>query len=247
MENRVYAKKIDVQAEKIKNFYDKRAVQCLSGDKTRNTTVLLGDKNPSYADDWNRFEKDFVLPYLNTGDNCSILDIGCGVGRWAETLAPICKDYIGVDFSEQMVKVASAHFAAKANMKFIHNSFQGLFTEDDIGSRKFDSVIIAGVSMYINEKDLAECFSKLGTLLNSGAIVYMEESVGVRERLTLNNIWSEALNDNYAAIYRTKEEYLSLLKPLSEKCDIIKEDYFNNLDKKELLETSHWYIIMRKK
>lgn len=247
MDKRVYIKKIDVQAENIKKFYDKRAVKCLLGDKTRNTTVLLGDANPSYADDWNTFEKDFVLPYLNTGNECNILDIGCGVGRWAETLEPLCREYIGVDFSEQMIKAASLHFQDKSNVKFINNSFQGIFAEKDICHRKFDSVIIAGVSMYINEKDLKECFSRLANLLNTGAIVYMEESVGVRERLTLNNIWSEALDDNYAAIYRTKEEYLSMLKPLLEKCDIIEENYFNNLDKKELAETSHWYIIMQMK
>lgn len=247
MDKRIYVEKIDVQTENIKRFYDKRAAKYLAGDKTRNTTVLLGDKNPSYADNWNRFEKDFVLPYLNTGNECSILDIGCGIGRWAETLEPLCKEYIGIDFSEQMIKAASLHFGDKANIKFINHSFQGIFVEDAICNRKFDSVIIAGVSMYINEKDLGECFSRLENLLNPGAIVYMEESVGVLERLTLNNVWSEALDDNYVAIYRTKEEYLSLLKPLLDKCDLIEENYFYNLDKNELSETSHWYVIMRMK
>ncbi len=244
---RIYGEAVDVSASDIREFYDKRAEKYMDGNKTRNTTVLLGDNSPEYADSWNSFEKEFVLPYLNCGEGCRILDIGCGVGRWAENMIPVCKEYVGVDFSHEMIKAASLHFEQEKNAKFLTASFQELFLEKSIQRTFFDTVIIAGVSMYINDDDLKNCFQKLIELLNTDAVVYMEESVGVEERLTLSKIWSESLEDHYNAIYRTREEYLELLNPLCAQMEIIKEGYFDQLDKKDMSETSHWYILLKKK
>ena len=118
---------------------------------------------------------------------------------------------------------------------------------DDVKRNKFDAVIIAGVSMYINDQVLAQCYGELSTILNKGAIVYIEESIGVEKRLTLNNIWSENLNSDYHAIYRTREEYKKILTPLLKQTKVLADDYFNVLDKKELSETSHWYTLLEMK
>ena len=106
--------------------------------------------------------------------------------------------------------------------------------------------IIAGVSMYINDAELRKCYDSLTDILNEGAIVYIEESIGVNERLTLDHIWSDSLKDNYDAIYRTRKEYLELMSGLTNRVQILKEGYFEQLDKKELSETSHWYIFLKK-
>lgn len=247
-ESRIYSKKVDLCAGNIKEFYDKRAGEYINrGNKTRYTTVLLGDNRPEYAETWNEFEKNAILPYLNNGGKHKILDIGCGVGRWAESLVTTCGEYVGTDFSGEMIKAASEYFKNFSNAHFINCSFQELFSNDFIYSRKFDTVIIAGVSMYINDSEIVQCYEQLQDLLNDGAIVYIEESVGVKERLTLNHIWSENLGDNYDAIYRTRSEYLDLLKPLLSGNEIIEENYFNELDKKDMSETSHWYALIRKK
>lgn len=100
--------------------------------------------------------------------------------------------------------------------------------------------------MYINEDDLRKCYAQLRELLKDGGRLYMEESVGLKERLTLNHIWSENLGDNYDAIYRTREEYLELLSPLIQSTTVIRDEYMEELDKKDLKETSHWYIILEK-
>jgi len=34
------------------------------------------------------------------------LDIGCGIGRWAENIIDHCGEYIGTDFSDEMIKQA---------------------------------------------------------------------------------------------------------------------------------------------
>ncbi len=244
--NRIYGDKVDLKADRdIREFFDKRADKYMEGKKNRYTTVLLGDENPEYAGMWNQYEIDFILPYLRVERTHKVLDIGCGVGRWAETVASVCGTYVGADFSGEMVRAARKHFSNAQNVTFVQSSFQDIFSERVVADQKFDTVIIAGVSMYINDRELTECFAQLRKILNKDAIVYMEESVGVRERLTLDGIWSENLDDNYHAIYRTKEEYMQLLQPLLANAEVLKTDYFENLDKKNMAETSHLYILLK--
>lgn len=246
-ETRVYSEKIDVSGDSIREFYNKRAKAFDDGKKTANTTVLLGDNNPEYAEKWNEFEKKKILPSLKLDKSKKVLDIGCGVGRWAESVVNLCGEYVGVDFSEEMVKVVTKRFEKNNNTLFKRAAFIELFDDAEITGKKYDAVIIAGVSMLINEGILIQCYKKLPTILNSGAIVYIEESVGVGKRLTLNGIWSENLNSKYEAIYRTREEYQEIIAPLSSKANVLADDYFNVLDKKEFNDTSHWYTILEMK
>lgn len=245
--NRIYADKVNVSECNIQEFYDKRAKKFLNGEKSQYTTVLLGDSNPNYAKKWHEFEKNYVLEFLNVKPENSVLDIGCGIGRWAENVLATCGKYIGTDFSKEMIKAAEKRYKDESKARFVNSNFQDIFSNEEILKNKYDTVIIAGVSMYINDADLRECYKKLDSLVKKGAIIYIEESVGVKERLTLNHIWSESLDDNYDAIYRTREEYLEMLAPLTQKCEVVREGYFEQLDKKEMSETSHWYIILKKK
>lgn len=244
MENRVYNKKIDVSAGNVAEFYDRRARNY--SQEIGYHTVLLGDQTPGYASKWDTFEKQKITPLLNLGRDKNVLDIGCGMGRWAEELAPKVNCYVGVDFSAEMVKLAKERCSSYSNVSFYNNSFQNLFANKEVLKYQYDIIIITGVSMYINEAELLECYNKLKGLLKDGGRLYMEESVGLKERLTLNHIWSENLGDNYDAIYRTREEYLELLTPLIQSTTVIREEYLEELDKKDLKETSHWYIILEK-
>lgn len=100
--------------------------------------------------------------------------------------------------------------------------------------------------MYLNDSELEECYRKLRTLLAPGRILYMEESVGINERLSLNSLWSESLKDYCFAVYRTVDEYKLLLKPLIEISDILRDGFFNEFDKQVLSETGHWFILLKR-
>lgn len=246
-QHRVYGQKINVDREKIRDFFDKRAIAFNLNTKSRNTTVLLGDGDSSYADNWNVYEKKMVLPVLDIQRTDSVLDIGCGLGRWAESLIPLCSYYTGADISSEMIKMAEQVYGERyKNVVFLNVSFQELFDRAEIKGRQFDKIIIAGVSMYLNDSDLENCFVRLNDILSNNGIIYIEESIGRKERLTLNNIWSENLKANYWAVYRTVEEYLDLLQPLTKNSEILQNGYFNNLDKEEMQDTGHWHIILRK-
>ena len=243
MKARVYGEKINIDTENTISFYNQRA-KTIKNREREYTTVLLGDKDPDFSVKWDAYEKQFILPKLKLTKEKVILDIGCGIGRWAEAVVGQCKEYYGVDFSSEMIAVAKENIK-KENCHFYTMSLADALSDPKITARKYDLVLMAGVSMYINEDELKESYRLLRKLVNKDSLFYFEESVGKKERLTLNHIWSEDLKDYYGAIYRTREEYKSLIRECMKEVEFIEEGYMNFLDKKEQSETSHWYAVLR--
>lgn len=245
MKERVYGEKVSIDTENTVSFYDQRA-KTIKNRKQEYTTVLLGDQDPDFSVKWDAYEKQFILPKLKLNQDKVILDIGCGIGRWAETVANQCKEYYGVDFSSEMIAVAKQNIKNE-NCHFYAMSAVDAVSNPKITARKYDIVIDVGVSMYINEEELVECYQGLKKLADRDTLFYFEESVGKKERITLNHIWSDNLNAYYGAIYRTREEYKSLIEECMNGVEFIEEGYLYCLDKEEHAETSHWYALFKLK
>ena len=246
MASRIYSDKVDIKNEYTRDFYDNRAKGIDNMDNPY-VAVLLGDQNPQHAIEWNNFEKIFIMPQLNIDGSSIVLDIGSGIGRWAESVIPHAKKYIGTDYSAGMVNAAEkrCHFPDK-DYDFINLSFQET-VEQDFG-HKFNRLIIGGVCMYINDADLAECFDKLLSLLDEHAVLYLTETVALETRLTLNHIPSDALKADYDVIYRTPAEYRDYYKVLQNAgFRVVKQDYLPHLNnEKEFDETDRWYTIFER-
>lgn len=208
---RIYGEKVEIDTENTEKLYNARAER-INEMACPYTAVLLGDQNPEYAEDWNRIEKEMILPKLSITENSYVADFGCGIGRWAESIIPICRKYTGIDFSTGMIKIATercAEFAEK-NYKFISNSFQQFIDSYDESEGKIDVVIMSYVCMYINDSDLRKYFEKMLKMLSNKCIIYFLDTVGIEERLTLKEIYSKALKSEYDALYRTVDEYTQL-------------------------------------
>lgn len=245
MRERVYGEKASIDAENTVSFYDQRA-KTINNRKQEYTTVLLGDQDPDFSVKWDAYEKQLILPRLKLNQDKVILDIGCGMGRWAEAVADQCKEYYGVDFSSELIAVAKENIKNE-NCHFYTMSAVDAVSNPKITARKYDIVLDVGVSMYINEEELKECYRGLKQLADRDTLFYFEESVGKKERITLNHIWSDNLNAYYSAIYRTREEYKSLIEECMNGVEFIEEGYLHCLDKEEHAETSHWYALFRLK
>ena len=245
MAERVYGEKVNIDTVNTISFYNQRAKTIKNRDQEY-TTVLLGDRDPEYAVKWDEYEKGFVLPKIMLNRNKVVLDLGCGMGRLADAVSDKVKEYYGVDFSSEMIAVAKQN-VRNNNCHFYTMSIVDALSDPKITARKYDLVLMTGVSMYINEDELKESYRLLRNLVNKDSLFYFEESVGKIERLTLNHIWSEDLQDYYGAIYRTREEYKSLIDEYINGVEYIEEGYMNFLDKEEQSETSHWYALLQYK
>ena len=149
MEKRVYGEKISIDPQNTVNFFDQRA-KTIKNRKQEYTTVLLGDQDPDSSVRWDEYEKQFLLSRFELNKNKSVLDLGCGIGRLAEAFSDCCREYVGVDFSPEMIAVAKEKINNE-NCHFYTMSVVDAVSDPLVTSRQYDIVIDAGVSIYIND------------------------------------------------------------------------------------------------
>ena len=146
----------------------------------------------------------------NLGPDTSVLDLGSGVGVWAEYFAQRFGRVVAVEGSPTLYEVLKDRCSPYPNVT-THNrdvlSFEpgGAFgpsaqTEPTGG---FGLVFLGGLLMYLNDHDIATLLRKLIPFLEPGAIVLCREST-IRHGVS-------ARRGDYQVVYRSAETYRSLL------------------------------------
>lgn len=85
------------------------------------------------------------------------------------------------------------------------------------------------------------------TFFKKDSIFYLTETVGVEKRLTLKEFYSDTLQCDYDAIYRTPEEYKEYFKVIEDAgYQVLQQGFLPKLNKeKGFSETDRWYTIYR--
>lgn len=235
MQTRVYTDKINIDNNSTKEFWQKRA-----NNINNLQTVLLGSDNTGSEQNIRiENEKRIVEKIIEKIQNPGILDIGCGIGRWAENLQNKFEYYVGVDFSEGFINYASKKFTNFSNVKFYNNSILNL--DKDILTSRFNLIICTGVLMYINDENISNIFKAFRQV--SPEYLYIQESISLMEgRLSLNKFESKDLKTDYSAIYRTKQEYEEYFK--TNAFNIIKTDLLldNKSGAREETNAQYWIL-----
>lgn len=210
---RIYGEKVFIDTKMVQDFYNKRAAASTPGNVG---TVLLGNPDPQFLNQRNAYDRDYVLPMLDIGPETRVLDIGCGIGRWADFILPNCGFYCGIDFSPEMVRITKQVCQSRGGHSALYcmPAAEAVNQTADFYGGLFGAVILSGVFTYVNDSDVQQILRLLPNLLAEHCVVYLAEPVGLQERLTLNNFPSEALQTTYSAIYRTTKEYMELCAPL---------------------------------
>ena len=103
--------------------------------------------------------------------------------------------------------------------------------------------------MYINDKELEECFNNLLLQIQQKCTICFLDTVALEKRLTLNEQYSNALKTDYSALYRTVEEYDALFT-VFEKAGFkkIKQNFLPKLNSEEQYSETdrHYTILVRK-
>lgn len=243
---RIKNDKIDIDYNNTYEFFKNRAEK-FKEDKPYCATMYQ-DNNPGLAVERDKTEKARVLPYLNLNEKCRVMDIGCGIGRWADELKDKVNYYLGIDFNEDLINIASKRVVGS------HIYFQKM-SAVDIGNKEslavsppFNRFIISGVLLYLNDHDVLKCLMSVEQLADKDAIIYIREPIGIDYRLTLDKFYSEELDTTYNAIYRTREDYKSFFEEaLINKDFFIKDEGF--MFEKSLVnraETSQYYFILER-
>jgi SAM-dependent methyltransferase len=153
-------------------------------------------------------ERATVLPLLELAGTERVLDIGCGYGRWAQTLAEKVGDYVGVDFSAELLRLAEK--LEVPHSRFVRLPAQEIGPESLGESDPFALFICSGILIYLNDADVVRLARAIAAMAAPGARVYLREPMARTERLTLDQFPSAELKTNYSAIYRTTAQCAEL-------------------------------------
>ncbi len=209
MTHRIKKKNIRLNEKAVLAFFEDRARKYNEAEPY--TSVLYQDKNPELARQRDVFEKTTIMPKLALRSDMNVLDIGCGIGRWAETIGPMVATYTGVDISPELIAIARQR-VDKDNVAFHVLGADKLCKTDILKTGSFDLVIMAGILIYLNDDAVVECLRDVAKLSASEGRVYLREPVAMEERLTLREFWSKDMEQHYSAVYRTPKQLENLFK-----------------------------------
>lgn len=233
--SRLYGDKEDINSDKVKDFFNDRANREFDSDLS---IVLFQDKENS--EQRHAEEKKLLAEKINLSGK-KVLEVGCGIGRWAEALYDKCESFLGIDYSENLIEIANESINYD-NCKFQVMSGFDIKVEELLIEPPFDVIIISGVLMYINDEDLLVLIEELNKVGADDKKLFIMEPVSCMDvRLTLKDFYSEGLEADYNAIYRTPKEYLDAFENF--KCNkIFSDDIFKDLS--DHSETKYMYFVI---
>lgn len=234
--SRLYGDNEDINPDKVKDFFNDRANRDLESDLS---IVLFQDKENSAQR--HEEEKKLFYDHIDTSGK-KVLEIGCGIGRWAEALHDKCESYLGLDFSEELIEIAKKTYKDFDDCHFQLMSATDIKVDELLIEPPFDIVIFSGFLMYINDDDLKIIMDEVNSVCTDEKIVFaMEPTSCMETRLTLKDFYSDGLEADYNAIYRTEQEYRDVFARLNCK-EIFAEDLFKDLS--DHTETKYMYYVV---
>lgn len=246
--SRILNEKIQLNVENLKDFFDRRSEKY--SEENPYTSIMYQDNIPELAFKRNEMEKDRVFKLMDFDNESTVLDIGCGVGRWADPTSNYVANYYGTDFSDELIKIAQENYKSANNVDFYCCDFNETSVLMEQKNLNFNQLIICGVFPYINDNDLEKGLNDLLPLLRSKSVIYIKTPVAEKYRLTLNEFWSEELKAHYSAIYRTLDEYRELINKyfISQGFQMIVDEELGNGELRNRKETwQHIFVLKRGK
>lgn len=205
MNRRITGDRTTIDTDMLRDFFRSRARR--HSESSPAVSMLYQDSNPELAAARDRVEKDMLVPLLRLHAQDRIIDVGCGVGRWAYVFASRVRRYLGTDPIDELLQIARAAFAAHPDVAFQNIAAQDITAKRLVVSGPFDVAIAMGVLHYLNDDDCLKALGAVASVMADRGRVLIRVPIGVEQRLTLDSIWSDELHASYSAIYRTDAEY----------------------------------------
>lgn len=194
---------IHLDPDAVAAFFEARAARIEEVGPT--CAVIYQDNQGDLAARRDAAETARLMPVLQLDGRQRLLDVGCGTGRWTDRLAPLVSSYHGIDFSEGLLGYARLKYGAQAHCRFTRLRADAI-SHSSLGESDFDRILCAGVCIYLNDSELVRMLVGMAEVAGRDCRLVLREPVGVRERLTLSGHYSEELEHEYHAIYRTEGE-----------------------------------------
>jgi len=159
---------------------------------------IAGDWASTLSEDFWQEHYQRFLKYLPSG---KVVDLGCGNGRDSYWLAKMGYDVVGVDISQEMIRLSAAK---NPGLKFYVKSFYEL----DFPKKSFDGFWAANSLLHIPRKNLGTVLKNIKFILRPGAVGFISIKEGNGEKLSE---WRQSGQKRYF-IYYQQDDFAEILR-----------------------------------
>jgi SAM-dependent methyltransferase len=131
--------------------------------------------------------------------NGTVLDLGSGVGYWAEEFANSFSQVVAVEGSNALYSALEDRCDPYSNIRAVHGNVLS-FDPDD----QYSLVFLGGLLMYLDENDVIALLQKLIPHLGSDGVILCRESTVRGETVTRTG--------DYPVVYRSVSDYKRIFK-----------------------------------
>ena len=244
---RIKEKIENIDYNDTKLFFKKRAEKFQESNPY--SVTMYQDNNEEIVRQRNKKEIEKLMPLLHMEKEAKVVDVACGIGRWADALPEDIKEYCGMDFSEELVAIANKRNHRNRFFYCVGGANEIAAVLKKNGKGLYNRILIVGILMYLNDVDMADSLRQIEKVCETKSVICIREPIAIEERLTLKDFFSEELNDYYNAIYRTRDELMvSINEMFLNKGFRIKEEGFlfddDALNNRK--ETAQYYYILER-
>ncbi|HAM01688.1 MAG TPA: hypothetical protein DCQ30_05610, partial [Acidimicrobiaceae bacterium] len=123
-------------------------------------------------------------------ESSTVLDLGCGVGRVALYMAPMCRELCAVDASERMLQLATQRLAGCPNVRLVQSADTQIPVPDD----SIDFAYSLLVLQHVEREDAFLLLEELHRVVKPSG----------RVALTFPNLLSETYMDSFVSYARSR-------------------------------------------
>ncbi len=155
-----------MQANNYKSFWDNKA-------STRQSALIAvdGSSNEDVVRLTGAYSARQVAAALALGPHDRVLELGCGVGRIGNDLAPQVAHWEGADISARMLDVARERLSDCTNIGFTELTRTRLSLLEDAS---FDKAYCVAVFIHMDKEDFYIYLEELARVLKPGGLLYFD-------------------------------------------------------------------------
>ena len=155
-----------------------------------------------------------LLSRINRTYN-SCIEIGAGSCQWTYILAKLSKNVLCTDTSKGMLDIGKEYINKKKPKNNIDFFYGDICESINPINSPYDLVFISGLILYLSQDQFSKLtkFIAINTKTNSNLI--LREPVGINKEYVLDDVYSEELETNYSAIYRTEKNIINAFKSIN--------------------------------
>jgi ubiquinone/menaquinone biosynthesis C-methylase UbiE len=111
-----------------------------------------------------------ILELIPAGGDAVALDLGCGIGRIAQFVAPHCRELWLADISPRMLEMAGERLAGHGGLRFVLSTPQGV---PDVAGASLDLVYSVLVLQHVEREDAFCMLRDIRRMLRPGGVAYL--------------------------------------------------------------------------